>query len=239
MGIRTRFIEALTGKISEKQCQHERNAESNERLTRENIKARNKELVDQLRQAIDYGASQEVIDELSKNCLRSYEFNQVIGALHKDGGMAVFQTILKANENCDMDEKSYKELWNRASMAQEDCDRFFDRHGVGLMRNWVMAQSLKDLSESTTWEFVNKIMNSLDENWEDFRKGEWWIIAWSFLVADEVEKRYGPASCTSEKFDAMWEELYSKEAVSEYINNLKLTEIANFKCTEYAALLNR
>lgn len=232
MGLRSRFFEALTGKSAEGQSQQNTNTHSHTNSARENIEQQNRKRVDELKQAMAKGASREQIKAMTEDLLRSYEFNQVIGQLRMVGGKALFCKLRKDQGDLDMSVSDYESLWQTMVRAQEDCDQFFLRHGGSLMRYWVLARSLKELSDATTWEFVDYMMGPVDEKWEDFRKGEWWMIAWSFYVLSAVEDSEGPASCTSEKFGAMWDLLYSKERVSNFIRNLDPDAVAYFRCMD-------
>ena len=195
----------------------------------ERIKAEAKEKVNGLRELTQRGASKEQIKAYIDQMMSNTEFNQILGHLNSIAPRAISLSVLKHHTDEKVDANMHKSLWNDYTRAQQDADRFF---GNSQMRSWVTARSLKEKYKSLEWNFIDHILSE-DDSWgRDFREELWWIVPWSFAIADEVEERHGHGSCNAEKFHSMWKEMTNQETVHAFLKTLSDENIAYYRCTD-------
>ena len=196
----------------------------------ERIRAEAKQKVDELRSLSKNGASKEEIDTLIKAMMRGTEFYEILGELKQSAPEAVGITLRQGDfESQEGFEEVYERLWKRFTNAQEDADKFFSNT---IMRSWTVARALKDECPSMKWEKIDSLLGN-NERWNNrFRDREWWYVPWAFAIADEVQERHGAGSCTSERFESMWEEMTSDEVVNKFLSTLSDEQVAYYRCTD-------
>jgi len=189
-----------------------------------------------IKDALLRGESNEATTRaLETGTMKSDEFYSIIGALDQYAGIAIFQAYLKnANDkqlnSQVLNEEEYNHLWKSFEYAQKDCMDFFVQ--TIEMRNWVTARSLKKLGENVDWKFVDSLM-VMDPYWaSEYRQESWWRVPFIFYVVQAVEDRHGPGSCTSKRWQAAHEDLYSKETIMSMIKSLTEDEISYYRCTD-------
>lgn len=185
--------------------------------------------VDGLRDLISKGASKEKLDAYLEEVMSSTEFNEVLGSLKQSAPLAQLMALQKHVLKEDVDERLYDQAWASFTRAQKDADRFFRN---SQMRSWVVARSLKEYSDKMTWEFIDELLGE-DDSWGvEFRSKLWWLIPWSFAIAEEVEDRHGKGSCDSSKFHATWSEMTNEETVKAFLDTLSAEQVSYYRCVD-------
>lgn len=195
------------------------------------IKDEATEKVERLKRLTQTGASKEEIEKYIDSMSRSTEFYEILGELKESAPTAIFLAFLDEEKEEDKEsfKVAYERCWKRFTRAQEDADRFF---GNTVMRSWVIARSIKERAKTLTWEQIDSMMGD-NSGWHNcFRSKDWWIVPWSFAIADEVQEREGAGSCKKAEFDAMWDELSKKETVDAFLDTLGKEQVAYYRCTD-------
>jgi len=196
----------------------------------ERIRQEAKQKVDEMRRLAKEGASKDEIEALVKEMLRSTEFYQILGEIRQSAPDAIGIELRRSEFGSrEGYEEVYKRSWERFTRAQEDADKFFSNT---IMRSWAVARTVKDQSPSMKWEQIDALLGN-NERWNNkFRDSEWWYVPWAFAIADEVQERHGAGSCTSERFESMWDEMTSDEVVNKFLSTLSDEQVAYYRCTD-------
>ena len=193
------------------------------------VKAEARAKADGLRELSRNGASPEQIEKYINEMMADTEFYQILGNLKNIAPRAIGLCLMKHHTEEQVDENIVRSLMEDFTQAQQTTDKFFQN---SQMRTWVNARALKEKFKDMNWEIIDQLLSE-DDSWgNEFRQELWWIIPWSFAIADEVEERHGDGSCDAEKFHMTWREMTNPETVNAYIKTLSPEQVAYYRCTD-------
>ena len=118
-------------------------------------------------------------------------FFEIIGEISTKVDIYYFQGLFDPNKQKDNESDFIIESFER---GQRCCDEFFD--GKEYMKCWAIFRALE--RKGVTEEEFNKVFPKLVPIVQQIRNRYWEDIAWSWLIADKAEKKYGKDTCTKE-----------------------------------------
>tara|TARA_B100001250_G_C19803194_1_gene792060 strand:+ start:1075 stop:2739 length:1665 start_codon:yes stop_codon:yes gene_type:complete len=115
------------------------------------------------------------------------------------GDLAQNITIYYTQEMYDLKKKRNNEdLWilDNLENSKKTCDEFFD--GNEYIKYWTIYRTLEKRGVSE--ERIYQIFPNIVQNINDIRSKNWEDVAWSFFIAETVEKERGEGSCTKDLY---------------------------------------
>ena len=205
-------------------------------LLREKFKDEGKKLVEKLKEVKESGMSPEQAGAVMDEFIKPKTFYTVIGDLRQKHNWASQQSNeLLIREEEEKEGKAFTSeekfnlkkredsAWKEFIDSQTHCDKFFNNHSD--VREWVITKSLVD--KGFTEEQLQ--LGNPDALDRLRNKNGWQRVSWTFHVAELVEKKNGPDSCTKELLFETWAKINSDDYLQQFIGGMSEEEINHWK----------